>query len=164
MSTKLRTLEDLFQEQLRDLYSAETQLIDALPKMAEQAQDPMLKQAFQNHLQETQMQRQRLQQIAQAMDLDLDGHICKAMKGLIKEGEEMMSEDAEPEAMDAGLIACAQRVEHYEISGYGTAHHFAQRLGHTQAASLLDQSLSEEQNADTKLNNLAKGYINARAM
>ncbi len=162
--SKLRTLDDLFQEQLKDLYSAETQLVAALPKMAARAKDSMLKQAFESHLRETQMQVQRLDQIGSQMGFDLGGHTCQAMKGLIKEGEEMMAEDAEPEARDAGLIACAQRIEHYEISGYGTAHHFAERLGHTQAAGLLAQTLSEEQNADTKLNNLAKSSINAKAM
>lgn len=164
MASKLRTLEDLFQEQLKDLHSAELQLIDALPKMAAQAKDPMLRQAFESHLLETQQQHRRLHQIGQEMGYDLKGHTCQAMKGLIKEGEEMMHEDATAEAMDAGLIACAQRVEHYEISGYGTAHHFAERLGHTQAASLLAQSLSEEQNADTKLNKIAKSSVNAKAM
>ena len=164
MANTIRTLDDLFHEQLKDLHSAELQLLDALPKMAAQAKDPMLKKAFESHLLETKQQHQRLHQIGEAMKLDLTGHTCHAMKGLIKEGSEMMHEDAEPAAMDAGLIACAQRVEHYEISGYGTAHHFAERLGHTMAAGLLAQSLSEEQAADTKLNNLAKGSINAKAM
>ena len=164
MAHQLRTLDDLFQEQLKDLYSAETQLVAALPKMAARAQDPMLRQAFESHLRETQQQVQRLDQIGSQMGLDLGGHTCLAMKGLIKEGEEMMAEDAEPEAMDAGLIACAQRVEHYEISGYGTARHFAERLGHTSAERLLAQTLSEEQNADTKLNDIAKNSVNAKAM
>lgn len=164
MANKLRTLEDLFQEQLKDLHSAEGQLVAALPKMAARSKDAMLRKAFESHLLETQQQQDRLQQIGAQMGFDLGGHTCQAMKGLIKEGEEMMAEDAEPAAMDAGLIACAQRVEHYEISGYGTAHHYAERLGHTEAARLLAQSLSEEQAADTKLNNLAKGSINAKAM
>ncbi|MBC7447280.1 MAG: ferritin-like domain-containing protein [Hymenobacteraceae bacterium] len=164
MSNKLRTLEDLFQEQLKDLHSAETQLLDALPKMAAKAKDAMLKKAFEAHLLETKQQVTRLDKIGSQMGLDLGGHTCHAMKGLIREGDEMMHEDAEPEAMDAGLIACAQRVEHYEISGYGTAHHFAERLGHREAAGMLAETLAEEQGADTKLNNLAKGYINAKAM
>ncbi len=164
MANTIRTLEDLFQEQLKDLHSAEEQLLKALPKMAAQAKDARLKQAFESHLLETKQQQERLDKIGKAMGLDLGGHTCHAMKGLIKEGEEMMHEDAEPEAMDAGLIACAQRVEHYEISGYGTAHHFAERLGHRDAAMLLAQTLAEEQAADTKLNNMAKSYINAKAM
>ena len=164
MANKLRTLDDLFQEQLKDLYSAETQLLAALPKMAARANDPLLKAAFESHLQETQQQQQRLDFLGQRMNLDLNGHTCHAMKGLLKEGDEMMAEDAEPEARDAGLIACAQRVEHYEISGYGTARHFAERLGYAETARVLEQSLQEEQNADTKLNDLAKSRINEKAM
>lgn len=163
-SDKLRNLDDLFHHELKDLYSAETQLEDALPKMAAQAKDPQLKMAFENHLQETKMQRQRLEKIGEQLNVKLSGHTCKAMEGLIKEGDSMMHEDASPETMDAGLIARAQRVEHYEISGYGTARHYAERLGHTEAARALEQSLSEEQNTDTKLNNLAKSWINAKAM
>ena len=164
MANTIHTLEDLFQEQLKDLYSAETQLIAAMPKMAASAKDATLAKAFESHLLETEQQVQRLHQIGQEMGIDLTGHTCHAMKGLIKEGSEMMHEDATPEAMDAGLIACAQRIEHYEISGYGTARHFAERLGHSKAASLLAQTLAEEQAADTKLNNLAKSSINAKAM
>ena len=164
MAGKLRTLEDLFHEQLADLHSAEHQLLAALPRMAAKTTDPMLKKAFESHLLETKQQHERILQIGKQMGIEVTGHTCQAMKGLIKEGEEMMHEDATPEAMDAGLIACAQRIEHYEISGYGTARHFAERLGHSKAASLLAQTLAEEQAADTKLNNLAKSSINAKAM
>ncbi|GAA4018123.1 ferritin-like domain-containing protein [Hymenobacter fastidiosus] len=163
-SDKLTTLDDLLHEQLRDLYSAETQLVKALPDMADAAKDARLKQAFQSHLQETKNQVARLEQIGHDMKFDLTGHTCKAMEGLLKEGKDMIHEDASDEVKDAGLIASAQRVEHYEISGYGTAAHYAERLGHGAAAGLLRQTLAEEQSADTKLNDLAKSTINQKAM
>ncbi|MCC3158395.1 ferritin-like domain-containing protein [Hymenobacter sp. 15J16-1T3B] len=161
---KLNSLDDLFAEQLKDLYSAENQLVKALPMMAQEASDPRLREAFQMHLQETQDQVSRLEQIGRSLSLDLGGHTCKAMQGLVAEGKETLSEDATPEVKDAALIAASQRIEHYEISGYGTARHFAERLGHAEAAALLSQTLQEEQLTDTKLNDLAKGYINQRAM
>ena len=163
MFDKLETPDDLFEMQLKDLYSAESQLVKALPMMAEKAKDGRLRAGFERHLRETEQHVERLEQIGETLDLDLDGHTCKAMSGLIAESQETMSERATDEVMDAALIAAAQRVEHYEISGYGTAAHFAERLGHTQAASLLRQTLEEEQLTDTKLNELAKNYINAKA-
>jgi ferritin-like metal-binding protein YciE len=150
MSDKLETLEDLFQEQLKDLYSAENQLLKAMPSMASAAKDQRLLQSFELHRQETENQVTRLEQIA--------------MQGLIAEGQETISEDASDEVKDAALIAAAQRIEHYEIAGYGTAAHYAERLGYDTAASLLRQTLQEEQNTDTKLNDLAKSYINQKAM
>jgi ferritin-like metal-binding protein YciE len=164
MSTKLSTLDDLFVEQLKDLYSAENQLLKALPDMASEAQDARLRQGFEQHLIETKNQVSRLEQIGRSLGQDLDGHTCKAMQGLVAEGKQTISEDASPEVKDAALIAAAQRVEHYEIAGYGTAAHYAERLGHSEAASLLRQTLQEEQLTDTKLNDLAKGYINQKAM
>ncbi|MBG8552189.1 YciE/YciF ferroxidase family protein [Hymenobacter guriensis] len=164
MFDKLKSLDDLFAEQLKDLYSAETQLVKALPDMASEARDARLRQGFETHLQETINQVSRLEQIGRGLNLDLTGHTCKAMQGLVAEGKETISEDATDEVKDAALIAAAQRVEHYEISGYGTAAHYAERLGHTEAASLLRQTLQEEQLTDTKLNDLAKSYINQRAM
>lgn len=163
MSDKLKTLDDLFEMQLKDLYSAETQLVEALPKMAKAAKDGRLRAGFEKHLRETENQVARLEQIGQALGLKLSGHTCKAMKGLIAEGQETMAEDATDEVMDAALIAAAQRVEHYEISGYGTAAHYAERLGHAQAAGLLRATLEEEQMTDTKLNELAINYINQKA-
>ena len=132
--------------------------------MAEKAQDGRLRAGFTRHLHETEKQVQRLEKVGQALGLDLDGHTCKAMAGLIAEGQKTMSERATAEVMDAALIAASQRIEHYEISGYGTAAHFAERLGHTDAASLLRQTLEEEQLADTKLNDLAKNYLNQKAL
>jgi ferritin-like metal-binding protein YciE len=163
MFDKLETLDDLFEMQLKDLYSAENQLVEALPLMAERAKDGRLRAGFTKHLHETEKQIQRLETIGEALELDLDGHTCKAMKGLIAEGQETMSERATEEVMDAALIAAAQRIEHYEISGYGTAAHYAERLGHNQAAELLRQTLDEEQLTDTKLNDLAKNYLNQKA-
>lgn len=164
MFDKLETLDDLLEMQLKDLYSAEKQLVKALPKMAAKAKDSQLRQGFEMHLQETENHVARLEQISDTLNIGLSGHTCKAMEGLIAEGQETMSERATDEVMDAALIAAAQRVEHYEISGYGTAAHFAERLGHSEVAAILRQTLQEEQNTDTKLNTLAKGYINARAL
>ena len=160
---KLKTLEDLFHHQLKDLYSAEKQLLEALPKMAKKARDPKLKQAFELHLQETEEQKARLEQVCEMIGISPGRMKCKAMEGLVEEGEETIDENATPEVKDAGLIAAAQRIEHYEIAGYGTAAHYAERLGKTEAAALLSQTLKEEQLADTKLNKLAKGYINQKA-
>ena len=164
MFDKLETLDDLFEMQLKDLYSAENQLVKALPQMAAAAKDGRLRQGFEKHLRETENQVARLEQIGEAMELKLSGHTCKAMQGLIAEGQETMSENATDEVMDAALIASSQRIEHYEIAGYGTAAHYAERLGHSEAASLLRQSLQEEQLTDTKLNDLAKNYLNQKAM
>jgi len=164
MFEKLETLDDLLEMQLKDLYSAESQLLKALPLMAEKAKDGRLRASFNKHLRETDRQVERLEEIGEALGIDLTGHTCKAMAGLIAEGQETMSERATAEVMDAALIAAAQRIEHYEISGYGTAAHFAERLGYAQAADLLLQTLDEEQFTDAKLNDLAKNYLNEKAL
>ena len=160
---ELNSLQDLFIEDLKDLYNAETQLTKALPKMAKAATNPDLKQAFQTHLQETEGHVQRLEQIFEELDESPKGKKCKAMEGLIEEGEELMEEDAEPEVMDAGLIGAAQKVEHYEIAGYGTVRTYAQLLGNEEAASLLQQTLDEEGMTNKKLNDLAMQCINVEA-
>ena len=152
---KLETLRDLFVEQLQDLYSAETQIVAALPKMAKAASSPQLKSAFESHLAETKEHVQRLEQAFSMMDETAEGQTCQGMKGLLKEGSEMMSEDAEPEVMDAGLIAAAQRVEHYEMAGYGTVRTYAELLGENKILSLLEATLKEEKNADAKLSKIA---------
>jgi ferritin-like metal-binding protein YciE len=162
--SKLKNLDDLFEHELKDLYSAEKQLLKVLPKMAEEANDPKLKKAFEDHLKQTETHKERLETICEALDIKPGGQKCKAMEGLVEEGEGMIHEDASEETKDAGLIASAQRVEHYEISGYGTAAHYAQRLGHKEAFKLLTKTLEEEQAADTLLNNLAKRSINEKAM
>lgn len=161
---KLRNLEDLLEFEVKDLYDAEKQLIEALPRMSDKAHDMQLKQALENHLQETRSQLLRLEKIFQILNWENSYKICEPMKGMIEEGQNIIHEEATPETKDAGLIATAQKIEHYEISGYGTAAHFAERLGLTEVYSLLSESLVEEQRADTLLNDLAKNYINAKAM
>lgn len=161
---KLESLQDLFVEELRDLYSAETQLLKALPKMEKAAHAPELKAAFQTHLTETQGQVARLEQIFQALGEKPTGKTCKAMEGLVAEGSEMISENAAPAVKDAGLIGAAQRVEHYEIAGYGTARTFAQHLKNDLAAGLLQQTLREEEATDKKLTTLAESNVNLQAV
>jgi len=161
---KLDSLKKLFVEELRDLYSAENQLVKALPKMAKAASAPELQQAFQTHLEETKNQVQRLTTIFEQLGQSSRGKTCKAMKGLIEEGEELVKEDAEPAILDAGLIAAAQRVEHYEIAGYGTVRTFARLLNQNEAAQLLQQTLDEEGATDEKLTQLAESLINREAL
>lgn len=160
---KLPTMEDLLYHELADLYSAESQLVEALPKMAEAATDASLRSAFTEHLEETKRQRERLRQIAQTLGIEIDNTTCEAMKGLVKEGEEIIKSDADPNVKDAGLIGAAQRVEHYEIAGYGTARQIAKELGHLSVHDLLDETLQEEKNADQKLNDIAINRVNKRA-
>jgi ferritin-like metal-binding protein YciE len=161
---KLNTLRDLYVEQLRDLYSAETQLVDALPMMMESASHPELQQALRNHLAETQTQVERLERIFQSLDLKPGGETCQAMKGLIKEGNEIVGKRADHDVRDAGIIAVCQRVEHYEIAGYGTVATYAEMLGRTEDHDLLGQTLSEEKNADQILNGIALSVVNIDAM
>jgi ferritin-like metal-binding protein YciE len=141
---KLNTLRDLYVEQLQDLYSAETQIVEALPKMAKAASNPQLQQAFQQHLSESQQQVQRLDQIFQQLGKKPGGQTCKGMQGLLAEGEDMIKMKGDKAAIDAGLIAAAQRVEHYEIAGYGCVRTYAQQLGDQQSMALLQQTLDEE--------------------
>lgn len=160
---KLNTLRDLYVEQLQDLYSAETQLVAALPRMEKAATHPELKQAFQRHLRETELQVQRLEQVFQLAGEKPGGHTCKAMQGLIAEGEEMARMRGDPAAVDAGLIAAAQRVEHYEIAGYGCVRTYAAQLGEQQSAALLQQTLDEEGMTDKLLTQIAEQVINIEA-
>ena len=160
---EMNSLQDLLIHDLKDLYNAEIQLTKALPKMAKAASDPNLKQAFQTHFAETEQHVQRLEQILQELDESPEGKKCKAMEGLIEEGKDLIDEDAEPEVMDAGLIGAAQKVEHYEIAGYGTVRTYAQMLGNDQAARLLQQTLDEEGATNKKLTELAMECINAEA-
>jgi ferritin-like metal-binding protein YciE len=156
-------LEELLVDQLRDLYSAENQIIKALPRMAKAASSPELKRAFERHLEETKRQVERLDEIGEALEVRLTGKKCKGMEGLIAEGKEIMEEDLDDNAIDAGLIGAAQKVEHYEIAAYGTARTHAAMLGHNKAAKLLQQTLDEEGNTDKKLTQLAESIINAEA-
>ncbi|HSP12745.1 MAG TPA: ferritin-like domain-containing protein [Salegentibacter sp.] len=159
----MKKLEDLFEHQLKDLYSAETQLIKALPKMAKAATDDKLKKAFEKHLKETEEQKKRLEEIAEELEIKPGGEECKAMKGLIQEGEDFLKEDASKEVRDAGIIADSQRIEHYEISGYGTLVRYAKELGHTSIANKLQKTLDEEYKADETLDKLAESRINKKA-
>lgn len=160
---KLDSLKKLFVHELKDLYSAETQIVDALPKMIENATDSELKTAFQDHLTQTRKQIERLEKIFSSYEFQPGGHKCKGMEGLIKEGEDLLKTDIDPEVRDAALISAAQRVEHYEMAGYGTARAFAQQLGDHQSAELLQQTLDEEANTDEKLSRLAEKSINFQA-
>jgi len=153
---KLESLRDLFVDELKDLYNAEHQLLKALPKMAKAATATELRRAFESHLKETKGQVARLEQVFASLEISPKGKKCKAMEGLVEEGAELMKEDADPDVMDAGLIAAAQRVEHYEMAGYGCVRTYAQLLGETKAATLLQQTLDEEGAADKKLTQIAK--------
>jgi len=157
------SLQELYVEQLRDLYSAESQLVKALPKMAKAAQSEALRQGFEHHLEQTNGHVDRLEQIFSAMDESPKGRKCAGMEGLVKEGEEVIKEQSSSDALDAGLIASAQRVEHYEIAAYGTVRSFAKFLGDNEAVDLLQQTLDEEKETDEKLTELSK-EVNARAM
>jgi ferritin-like metal-binding protein YciE len=159
---KLESLQDLFVDQLKDLHSAEVQLTKALPKMAKAAVSEKLRTAFTKHLQETEHQVERLENIFKQLDVSPKGKKCKAMVGLIEEGKELIDMDGDDHVKDAGLIAAAQRVEHYEMAGYGTVRTYAQLLGLEEAANLLQETLDEEKAADDKLNELAQN-INVEA-
>jgi len=160
---EFNSLDDLFVNQIEDLYDAENRLTKALPKMADAAASSSLKQAFQSHLRETEGHVARLETIFREVKVDPKRETCEAMKGLISEGEDMISATGDSDVKDAALIAAAQRVEHYEISGYGTARTIAQRLGLTDVAALLQQTLEEEKAADQKLSTIAESSVNVRA-
>lgn len=160
---KLKSLNDLFVHELKDLYSAEKQLVTALPKMAKTAASLELRQAFEEHLEQTKEHVQRLETIFEELNEKPGRMKCKGMEGLIEEGQELMKEEAEPEVKDAALIGAAQRVEHYEIAAYGTARTFAQQLNLGNATQMLQQTLDEEGETDKKLTALAEGSINTQA-
>jgi ferritin-like metal-binding protein YciE len=161
---EIDSLRKLYVEELKDLYSAEKQILQALPKMVKKATHPKLKSAFQDHLKVTEGHVERLDRIFEALGKPARGKKCKAMEGLLEEGKEMMSEDMEDDVMDAALISAAQRVEHYEMAGYGTVRTWAEQMGETAAAKLLQQTLDEERDADTSLTQLAETSINVEAM
>ncbi|MDR6773559.1 ferritin-like domain-containing protein [Azospirillum sp. BE72] len=156
-------LKDLLIEELQDAYSSETQILEALPAMAEAASSPQLKQAFQTHLQETDGQVKRLERIFQILQADPAGNTCEATQGLIEEAEEIMDQGLSPEVLDVALIMAAQKVEHYEIASYGSLRTLAETCGMTDVAKLLDETLGEEKATDEKLTQLAEGEINQRA-
>ena len=154
-SIDINNLQDLFVEQLRDLYDGERQITHALPQMIEKASNTQLKNALQEHLDVTHQQIQRLEQIFQSLGQKAKGESCKGMEGIIDEGEDLVSKGNDPGVVDASIITAAQRVEHYEIAGYGTVRTYAQQLGRQDFARLLEQTLSEEKDADQVLNQIA---------
>ena len=157
-------MEKLYVDLLKDTYNAEKQLVRALPKIAKAANSDELRTAIQDHLEVTRGHVERLEQVFSQMGKSATGKTCKGMQGLLEEGQEMMEEDLEPSAMDAGLIASAQKVEHYEIAAYGTLRALAQTQGDDEAARLFEQTLEEEYEADKKLSSIAESSINTRAM
>jgi ferritin-like metal-binding protein YciE len=161
---KLETLHDLYVDELKDLYNAEHQILKALPKMAKAASAPQLAKALTDHLAQTKEQVVRLEKIFKMLEVSPKGKACKAMEGLLEEGKEVVSEDADPTVRDAAIIAAAQRVEHYEMAGYGCVRTFAHLLGDEQAADLLQKTLDEEGAADKKLTKLAETVINVEAV
>jgi len=161
---KTKGFKDLFELELKDLYSAEKQITKALPKMAKAATNEDLREAFESHLEETEGQIKRLEKIFKQLDISFTRvEKCKAMEGLIEEGKEIMEEGLEPEVLDAALICAAQKVEHYEMAGYGCARTFAQQLGYSEVAELLQETLDEEGAADDKLNGIAESVVNEEA-
>lgn len=159
----LQSLADAFVDELRDVYSAEKQLLKALPKMAKKATNPQLKKAFENHLSETEGQVERVEKVFETLELKARAKTCEAMQGLLEEGKSIMEEDAEPEVLDAMLIAAAQKVEHYEMATYGTLCAWAKALGYDEALALLKETMDQEVKADSLLTDLADGSINATA-
>ena len=160
---KLNSLKDLYIHELKDLYSVEKQLIGALPKMAKTATSDPLASGFRHHLEQTKEHAARLEKILTGHGESVRGKKCKGMEGIIAEGAELIEEEADAEVKDAGLIAAAQRVEHYEIAGYGTARTYAEMLGDEQGAQLLRETLAEEEETDKKLTDLAKSSVNVAA-
>ena len=163
MAEQRHPLHELFEDQIKDLYSAENQILKALPKMAKNSTNAQLRAAFERHLEETRGHVARLEQIAEELDFTPKGKKCKGAEGVIEEGKEVM-EEFEGETLDAGLIGAAQRVEHYEIAGYGTARTHAELLGYKKAARLLQQTLDEEERTDKKLTQIAENVINVEAV
>jgi ferritin-like metal-binding protein YciE len=160
---KLDSLQHLLVDQLKDLYSAENQLVKALPKMAKAASTPELRAGFEEHLEQTRKQVERLEAISEQMGISPKGKKCAAMEGLIEEGKELIEEEPDPAVLDAGLIAAAQKVEHYEMASYGCARTWAEQLGLEEAAGLLQETYEEEKETDEKLTQLAKQKVNAGA-
>lgn len=160
---KIETLDQLLEEELKDIYSAEKQLLKAMPKMAKKASSAELKSALQEHLEVTKRQVERLEQVFESLGKSAKAKTCKAMQGLVEEATEIMEEDAEDAVMDAGLIAAAQKVEHYEMASYGTVRTWARLCGQQEAAQLLQETLDEEGEADKRLTQLAESFVNPEA-
>jgi ferritin-like metal-binding protein YciE len=164
MAREKEPLTKLYIEQLQDLYSAEEQILEALPKMIENTKHPELKKGFQQHFQQTEQQKHRLEQIFQELGEEPGGHFCKGMEGLLKEGDEALKEFKDSDVLDAALIAAAQRVEHYEMAGYGCARTYAHMLALPEQAAQLQRTLDEEGETDKKLTDLAESVVNIDAL
>jgi ferritin-like metal-binding protein YciE len=160
---EMESLHELYVDELKDLYSAEKQIVKALPKMVKNATNPELKEAFSNHLDETQGHVDRLEKIFQMLGEKAGGKKCKGMEGLIEEAKELLEEDASEEVLDAGMISKAQHVEHYEMAGYGTVRTYAEQLGYADQAKLLQQTLDEEGKANELLTQIAESSVNLEA-
>jgi ferritin-like metal-binding protein YciE len=160
---KLKTLKDLLVEQLKDLYSAENQIIKALPAMVKAANNPDLRAGFEQHLEQTRNHVTRLEEICGLLEVTPKGKKCTATEGLVEEGKELLKEESEPGVLDAGLIAAAQKIEHYEIASYGSARAWAELLGLDEVAELLQATLDEEKETDEKLTELALSVVNPEA-
>lgn len=160
----IETMEDLFVEEIEDLYDAEQRLVKALPKMAEAATSSELRSAFEDHLEQTRGHVRRLEEVFNELGRDAKTQTCEAMKGLIKEGEQIVDDIDQSPLRDAGMIGAANRVEHYEMAGYGTARALARSLGLSRAAQLLDETLEEEKQADAKLTQIAERSVNPQAL
>jgi ferritin-like metal-binding protein YciE len=160
---RLEKLQDLYVHELKDIYSAEKQITKALPKLIKKASSPELKKSFEQHLKQTEGQINRLEEIFERLDESSSGQKCAGMEGLLKEGEELLKEDANPQVMDAGIIVNAQKVEHYEIAAYGSLCTFAEQLGFEDDLELLKQTIEEEESTDEKLTELAEAGINEEA-
>lgn len=160
---KMNSLQDLYIDQLKDVYSAEKQIIQALPKMAKATSNPQVQQAFEQHLQQTQTQKERLDQIFQQLGTTPGRKKCAGMEGILAEGQELIDSGGDPAVLDAGLIAAAQKVEHYEMSVYGTLRTFARMLGDERSAGMLQQTLNEEGETDKRLTALAEHGPNVQA-
>lgn len=160
---KVRTLDELLEDELKDIYSAETQLIKALPKMAKAAESNDLRSAFEKHLEQTRVHVQRIEEICSDLKSTPRGKNCAGMEGLLKEGEEIIQSDTKSASKEAALIGAAQRVEHYEIAAYGTARAHARQLGYLKAVDLLGQTLEEEKETDKKLTKVAENRVNVKA-
>lgn len=160
----VESLKDLYIEQLRDLYNAENQLVDALPGMVDMASSDELVQAFEDHLEETREHKERLERIFHNLGEDPTGEKCEAMEGLIREAREIAQESRDTDALDAALIAQAQRIEHYEVAGYGTVRTYARQLDRDDDIDVLEETLGEEKTADKKLTKIAEQIVNPKAV
>ena len=161
---KIKTFNDLFADQIKDLYNAESQMLKALPKMAKKATDTKLKASFEKHLEQTKAQKERLEKVCEILDIKPTGKKCAAMEGLIEEAKEIIENVKDPYVLDAGLIAASQKVEHYEIASYGTLAEFAKELGNQEVLALLAETLKEEKATDVKLTMVAKKEVNKEAV